>query len=96
MLFDIGWPELLLIGVVALVVIGPKDLPRALRTAYLQEFGRYLQTVIEALWRIGPPAKAAVPALTHKAKDKNRLVSETAVSALKEIAPAVAIKVAPR
>ena len=33
MFFDIGWPELLLIGVVALVVIGPKDLPRALRTA---------------------------------------------------------------
>src|SRR6266571_4997862 len=33
MLFDIGWPELLLIGVVALVVIGPKDLPRALRVA---------------------------------------------------------------
>jgi sec-independent protein translocase protein TatB len=33
MLFDIGWPELLLIGMVALVVIGPKDLPRALRTA---------------------------------------------------------------
>ena len=31
MLFDIGWPELLLIGVVALVVIGPKDLPRAMR-----------------------------------------------------------------
>jgi len=33
MLFDIGWPELLLIGAVALVVIGPKDLPRALRVA---------------------------------------------------------------
>src|SRR3954449_4667559 len=33
MLFDIGWPELLLVGVVALVVIGPKDLPRALRVA---------------------------------------------------------------
>src|ERR1700720_2894716 len=33
MLFDIGWPELMLIGVVALVVIGPKDLPRALRIA---------------------------------------------------------------
>jgi len=33
MLFDIGWPELMLIGLVALVVIGPKDLPRALRTA---------------------------------------------------------------
>src|SRR5260370_38903657 len=33
MLFDSGWRELLLIGVVALVVIGPKDLPRALRVA---------------------------------------------------------------
>src|SRR5260370_10839688 len=33
MLFDIGWAELLLIGVVALVFIGPKDLPRALRVA---------------------------------------------------------------
>src|SRR6185437_13324779 len=33
MFFDIGWPELMLIGAVALVVIGPKDLPRALRVA---------------------------------------------------------------
>src|SRR5437588_5477438 len=33
MLFDIGWSELLLIGVVALIFIGPKDLPRALRIA---------------------------------------------------------------
>ena len=33
MLLDIGWPELMLIGVIALVVIGPKDLPRAMRVA---------------------------------------------------------------
>jgi sec-independent protein translocase protein TatB len=32
MMFDIGWSELLVIGVVALVVIGPKDLPKALKT----------------------------------------------------------------
>ncbi|MFL6798974.1 MAG: Sec-independent protein translocase protein TatB [Xanthobacteraceae bacterium] len=31
-MFDIGWSELLLIGIVALVVIGPKELPGALRT----------------------------------------------------------------
>ena len=31
-MFDIGWSELLLVGAVALVVIGPKDLPGALRT----------------------------------------------------------------
>ncbi|HRJ59581.1 MAG TPA: Sec-independent protein translocase protein TatB [Azospirillaceae bacterium] len=29
-MFDIGWPELMLIGLVALVVIGPKDLPKAI------------------------------------------------------------------
>jgi sec-independent protein translocase protein TatB len=31
-MFDIGWSELLVIGVVALVVIGPKELPGVLRT----------------------------------------------------------------
>jgi len=30
-MFDIGWSELLLIGVVALIAIGPKELPGALR-----------------------------------------------------------------
>ncbi|MCK1390827.1 Sec-independent protein translocase protein TatB [Bradyrhizobium sp. 1] len=30
-MFDIGWSELLLIGVVALVAIGPKELPGVLR-----------------------------------------------------------------
>lgn len=31
-MFDIGWPELLVVAVVALLVIGPKDLPRVLHT----------------------------------------------------------------
>ena len=31
-MFDIGWGELLVIGVVALIAIGPKELPGALRT----------------------------------------------------------------
>ena len=31
-MFDIGWTELMLIGVVALIVIGPKDLPEMFRT----------------------------------------------------------------
>jgi sec-independent protein translocase protein TatB len=35
-MFDIGWSELLVIAVVAIVVVGPKDLPRMLRT-----FGNY-------------------------------------------------------
>jgi sec-independent protein translocase protein TatB len=33
MFFDIGWSEFMVIGVVALIVIGPKDLPAALRVA---------------------------------------------------------------
>jgi sec-independent protein translocase protein TatB len=31
-MFDIGWSEFLVIGVVALIVIGPKELPAVLRT----------------------------------------------------------------
>ncbi|MFP6709428.1 MAG: Sec-independent protein translocase protein TatB [Alphaproteobacteria bacterium] len=31
-MLDIGWSEMLMIAVVAIVVIGPKELPRALRT----------------------------------------------------------------
>lgn len=31
-MFDIGWTELLVVAVVAIVVVGPKDLPRVLRT----------------------------------------------------------------
>ena len=35
-MFDIGWSELLVIGVVALIVIGPKDLP-----VMFQQLGRF-------------------------------------------------------
>ncbi len=48
---------------------------------------RFLQSVIESLCRIGPPAKAAVPALVSKSKDENRLIRESAQRALREIAP---------
>ncbi len=39
-MFDIGWIELLIIAVVAIIVIGPKDFPRMLRT-----LGRYIGMV---------------------------------------------------
>ncbi len=35
-MFDIGWSEMAIVAVIALFVIGPKELPKALRT-----FGRY-------------------------------------------------------
>ena len=37
LMFDIGWSELLIIGVMALIVVGPKDLPVLLRN-----IGRYV------------------------------------------------------
>ncbi|MFO1184151.1 MAG: Sec-independent protein translocase protein TatB [Bauldia sp.] len=39
-MFDIGWTELLVVAVVAIVVVGPKDLPRMLRA-----FGRWVGKV---------------------------------------------------
>jgi HEAT repeat protein len=46
---------------------------------------RFLQTVIEALGRIGPVAKNALPALKATMKDDNRLIRESAERALKAI-----------
>lgn len=54
---------------------------------------RFLQTVMEALSRIQPPATEAVPALTVLARDSNRHVRESALSTLQKIAPAVANRV---
>ena len=39
-MFDIGWGELVVIGIVALIAIGPKELPTVLRT-----FGQYMGKV---------------------------------------------------
>src|SRR4028119_1425431 len=39
-MFDIGWSEILVIAVVAIVVVGPKELPKMLRT-----FGKTMGTV---------------------------------------------------
>jgi HEAT repeat protein len=52
----------------------------------------FFQSVIEALCRIGTHAKAAIPALTRKTKDENRLIRESAQRALREIGPAVSKK----
>jgi sec-independent protein translocase protein TatB len=51
-LFDIGWTELLLIGIVALIVVGPKDLPVMFRTlgrftAKLRAMGREFTRAME-------------------------------------------------
>ena len=55
-MFDIGWSELLVIAIVALVVIGPKELPHAFRTAgqwmaKARAMAREFQTHVDDLMR---------------------------------------------
>jgi sec-independent protein translocase protein TatB len=42
-MLDIGWSELLVVAVVAIVIVGPKDLPRLMRT-----FGHYARKLRSA------------------------------------------------
>ena len=51
-MFDLGWSELLVIGIVALIVIGPKDLPGMFRqlgkfTAKVRRMARDFQRAME-------------------------------------------------
>jgi len=55
-MFDIGWQELFIIGLVTIIVIGPKELPKVLRTVTLwvrkiRGMARDFQESIEELAR---------------------------------------------
>lgn len=55
-MFDVGWQELFIIALVALVVVGPKELPRVLRTLTLwarraRQMAREFQDGLEDLAR---------------------------------------------
>ncbi len=55
-MFDIGIDEMLLVAVIAIVVIGPKDLPMALRTAgkwigKMRSLSRHFQSGLDAMIR---------------------------------------------
>ena len=53
-MLDIAWPELIVIGGVALIAIGPKDLPKVMRvlgawTAKLRRMTREFRSAIDQL-----------------------------------------------
>ena len=76
-MFDIGASELLLVVVVAVVVIGPKDLPLALRTA-----GRWIAKVrrVSGHFRAGLDAmvrEAELEELEREWKARNEAIMKT-------------------
>ena len=81
-MFDIGAAELLVIIVVAVIVIGPKEMPRAMRTA-----GRWIGKVrrVSAHFRTGIDAmvrEAELEDMEKKWKAQNEeIMRRTAVSA---------------
>ena len=71
-MFDIGWMELMIIGVVALIVIGPKDLPEMFRT--LGRFTAKLRSMAREFQRAMEDA-AKESGVKDMAKDINNLAS---------------------
>lgn len=79
-MFDLAWSEILIIAVVALVVIGPKDLPRV-----LYKFGQWirqarsmasqLQAQIDMMGR-----EAELADLRRQLEETNRKLEETAAA----------------
>lgn len=78
-MFDIGASELLVLVIVAIVVIGPKDLPMALRTAgrwvaKMRSMSNHFRSGIETMIR-----EAEMEEMERKWKEQNeRIMRETA------------------
>ena len=73
-MFDIGYSELLLIAVVALIVIGPKDLPRVMRTVgqwvgRARGMARHFRSGIDTMMR-----EAELEEMEKKWKEENERI----------------------
>lgn len=90
-MFDIGASELLLIAIVAIVVIGPKDLPLALRTA-----GRWIAKVrrVSGHFRSGIESmirEAELEEMEKKWREQNEaIMKQHPAPTSEEMAPAAA------
>jgi len=74
-MFDMGFPELVLIGIVALVVIGPEKLPQTIRTLSL-----WLGRLKQSLGNI----KAEIEAEIGADEIRQQIQNESVLKELKE------------
>jgi len=103
-MFDIGFSEILLIAVVALVVIGPERLPKVARTAgfLLGRFQRYVSGVradinrelqLEELRKAGESLQTSIQsgmdAVHQTAQDASQIVTQTVAQMQPNVPPAV-------
>lgn len=86
-MFDIGFSELVVIGVVALIVIGPERLPKVARTAghLLGRFQRYAASVksdisremqMEELRKVGEGFKESVESTVSEVQSQANVVDD--------------------
>lgn len=83
-MFDIGWTELAVIALIALVVIGPKDLPKAMRTVgqyarKLRGMAREFQSGLDELAREAEldDAKKAIQSISNPKKTFSDAIDPT-------------------
>ena len=77
-MFDVGASELLMIVIVAVVVIGPKDMPMALRTAgrwigKMRKMSNHFRSGIDAMVR-----EAELEEMERKWREQNEAVMKSA------------------
>ena len=86
-MFDIGFSELVIVGVVALIVIGPERLPKVARTAghLLGRFQRYASNVksdisremqMDELRKAGEGFKSSIESTVSEVQSQARVVDD--------------------
>jgi sec-independent protein translocase protein TatB len=99
-MFDISWQELALIAIVALLVIPPKDLPRAMATAgkwmrYAKGLVRDFHNGIDELAREAELAELRRTAAEAAKKVSAPVTLENLMADTKRVEPPIAIPPAP-
>ena len=87
-MFDIGFDELLLVAIVAIIVIGPKDLPLALRTVgrwvgKVRRVSGHFRSGIESMIR-----EAELEEMERKWREQNEAIMKAHPQVAPDVPPA--------